>query len=63
MDVVPNKRSVNFTWIYDHDLEDKGFIFKVANRTPVMTFDVNAREYTVRGLGMYEQPNLFLLTS
>ena len=63
VDSSPNERSVRFNWQYDTDPEDTGFSFSVSAVSPAKNLSIAAREYIVRGLGMYKQTNLYLLTS
>jgi hypothetical protein len=63
VDSSPNERSVRFNWQYDTDPEDTGFRFSVRGASPAKNLSIAAREYIVRGLGMYKQTNLYLLTS
>ena len=63
VDSAPNERSVTFNWQYDSDPEDTGFSFSVRGASPAKNLSIAAREYIVRGLRMYKQTNLYLLTS
>ena len=63
VDSAPNERSVTFNWQYHSDPEDTGFSFSVRGASPAKNLSIAAREYIVRGLGMYKQTNLYLLTS
>ena len=53
VDAVPGKRSVQFTWIYNVDPEDTGFILKVLNESQVANLTIAVRQHVFRRLGMY----------
>jgi hypothetical protein len=63
VDSAPNERSVRFNWQYDSDPEDTGFSFSFNGAFPGKNLSIAAREYIFRGLGMYKQTNLYVLTS
>lgn len=54
MNAVPSNRSVKFTWTYDADDEDTGFNVSISGGHPAKKLNISMREFTYRGLGMFQ---------